>query len=153
MPTHAEKRRLPYTPEQMFDLVADVEKYPEFLPWCVATRIKSRHGDTITADMAVGYKMFRERFTSVARIDREHMRIDIEYREGPFRYLNNHWLFERDGKGCAIDFYIDFEFRSHILEKAITAVFNKAVSVMVEAFEKRARATYGSDGRKSKSPT
>ena len=80
MPTHAEKRRLPYTPEQMFDLVADVEKYPEFLPWCVATRIKSRHGDTITADMAVGYKMFREKFTSIARLDRAGMRIDIEYR-------------------------------------------------------------------------
>ena len=149
MPTHAEKRRLPHTPEQMFDLVADVEKYPEFLPWCVATRIKSRHGETIVADMAVGYKMFREKFTSVARLDRAHMCIDIEYREGPFRYLNNHWLFERDGKGCAIDFYIDFEFRSQLLEKAITVVFNKAVSRMVEAFEKRARMKYGSEGRKA----
>jgi coenzyme Q-binding protein COQ10 len=143
VPTHAEKRRLPYTPEQMFDLVADVEKYPQFLPWCVATRINSRQGDTITADMAVGYKMFREKFTSIARLDRAAMRIDIEYREGPFRYLNNHWVFERDPKGCAIDFYIDFEFRSQLLEKAITAVFNRAVTLMVEAFEKRARVIYG----------
>lgn len=143
MPTHAEKRRLPYTPEQMFDLVADVEKYPEFLPWCVATRVRSRQGDTITADMAIGYKMFREKFTSIARLDRAGMRIDIAYKEGPFRYLNNHWVFERDGKaGCAIDFYIDFEFRSHLLEKAITVVFNKAVSLMVEAFERRAKALY-----------
>jgi coenzyme Q-binding protein COQ10 len=142
VPTHAEKRRLPYTPEQMFDLVADVEKYPQFLPWCVATRINSRQGDTITADMAVGYKMFREKFTSIARLDRAAMRIDIEYREGPFRYLNNHWVFERDPKGCAIDFYIDFEFRSQLLEKAITAVFNRAVTLMVEAFEKRARVIY-----------
>jgi len=143
VPTHAEKRRLPYTPEQMFDLVADVEKYPQFLPWCVATRINSRHGDTITADMAVGYKMFREKFTSIARLDRAAMHIDIEYREGPFRYLNNHWVFERDPKGCGIDFYIDFEFRSQLLEKAITAVFNRAVTLMVEAFEKRARVIYG----------
>jgi coenzyme Q-binding protein COQ10 len=143
MPTHAEKRKLPYSPEQMFDLVADVEKYPEFLPWCVATRIQSRQGDTIAADMAVGYKMFREKFTSIARLDRAGMRIDIEYREGPFRYLNNHWVFERDSKGCAIDFYIDFEFRSQLLEKAITAVFNRAVTLMVVAFEKRARAIYG----------
>jgi len=143
VPTHAEKRRLPYTPEQMFDLVADVEKYPHFLPWCVATRINSRQGDTITADMAVGYKMFREKFTSIARLDRAAMRIDIEYREGPFRYLNNHWVFERDPKGCAIDFYIDFEFRSQLLEKAVPAVFNRAVTVMVEAFEKRARVIYG----------
>jgi coenzyme Q-binding protein COQ10 len=142
MPTHAEKRKLPYTPEQMFDLVADVEKYPQFLPWCVATRIKSRYGDTLTADMAVGYKMFREKFTSIARLDRAAMRIDIEYREGPFRYLNNHWVFEPDPKGCAIDFYIDFEFRSQLLEKAITAVFNRAVSVMVQAFEKRAKVIY-----------
>ena len=146
MPTHAEKRRLPYSPEQMFDLVADVEKYPEFLPWCVATRVKSRHGDILTADMAIGYKMFREKFTSIARLDRAAMRIDIAYQEGPFRFLNNHWVFERAPNGCAIDFYVDFEFRSHLLEKAITVVFNKAVSRMVEAFEKRARALYGPRG-------
>jgi coenzyme Q-binding protein COQ10 len=151
VPTHAEKRRLPYTPEQMFDLVADVEKYPEFLPWCVATRVKSRQGDTITADMAIGYKMFRERFTSIARLDRAGMRIDIAYQEGPFRYLNNHWVFERDGRtGCAIDFYIDFEFRSQLLEKAITVVFNRAVSLMVEAFERRAKAMYRPEAGKAR---
>lgn len=144
MPTHAEKRKLPFTPEQMFDLVADVEKYPQFLPWCVATRIKSRKSDGVTADMVIGYKVFRERFTSVARFDRAAMRIDVEYKEGPFKYLNNHWLFEPDGKaGCAIDFYVDFEFRSQLLEKAITAVFNEAVRRMVSAFEKRAQALYG----------
>ena len=146
MPTHAEKRLLPYSPEQMFELVADVEKYPEFLPWCVATRIKTRHGDTITADMVIGYKVFRERFTSIARLDRAAMRIDIAYQEGPFRFLNNHWVFERTPNGCAIDFYIDFEFRSQFLERAITVVFNLAVSRMVEAFEKRAKALYGPRG-------
>ena len=132
----------------MFDLVADVEAYPQFLPWCVASRIKSRHknngSDGVTADMVIGYKMFRERFTSVARFDRTHLRIDVEYREGPFKYLNNHWIFAPDGKsGCTIDFYVDFEFRSRLLEKAITVVFNKAAQRMVAAFETRARALYG----------
>jgi coenzyme Q-binding protein COQ10 len=96
--------------------------------------------------MAIGYKVFRERFTSIARIDRAAMRIDISYQEGPFRFLANHWVFERAPDGCAIDFYIDFEFSSHLLEKAITVVFNKAVSRMVEAFERRARAMYGQRG-------
>lgn len=150
MPTHAEKRKLPFTPEQMFDLVADVEQYPQFLPWCVATRIKSRFEDGrangVIADMVIGYKMFRERFTSVARFDRAAMRIDVEYREGPFKFLNNHWVFEANGKnGCAIDFYVDFEFRSQLLEKAITVVFNQAVQRMVSAFEKRAQALYGAE--------
>jgi coenzyme Q-binding protein COQ10 len=139
MPTHAEKRRLPHTPEQMFDLVSDVEKYPEFLPWCVATRIRSRDGDTITADMVIGYKMFRERFTSKVVLDRPGMRIDVAYSEGPFKYLNNHWLFIEDGKGVIVDFYVDFEFRSRLLQKLIGAVFNEAVKIMVHTFEKRAQ--------------
>jgi coenzyme Q-binding protein COQ10 len=147
MPTHAEKRRLPHSPEQMFDLVSDVEKYPEFLPWCVATRIRSRseaeNGDIITADMVIGYKMFRERFTSKVVLDRPGMRIDVAYSEGPFRYLNNHWLFLEDGDGTIVDFYVDFEFRSRLLQKLIGAVFNEAVKIMVHAFEKRALKIYG----------
>jgi len=143
MPTHAEKRVLPHTPEQMFKLVADVERYPEFLPWCVGTRIKKREGNSIVADMAVGYKMFRERFTS--RVDLDHpKRIDVTYFEGPFSYLNNHWIFSPHQRGqCEIDFYVDFEFRSHLLEKAFQVVFNEAVKRMVTAFEKRAKALYG----------
>ena len=147
MPTHAEKRRLPHSPEQMFDLVSDVEKYPEFLPWCVATRIRGREegetGDTITADMVIGYKMFRERFTSKVILDRPGMRIDVAYSEGPFRYLNNHWLFLEDGDGTIVDFYVDFEFRSRLLQKLIGAVFNEAVKIMMHAFEKRALKIYG----------
>lgn len=148
MPTHAEKRRLPHSPEQMFDLVSDVEKYPEFLPWCVATRIRAREesesGDTVTADMVIGYKMFRERFTSKVVLDRPGMLIDVAYSEGPFRYLNNHWLFLEDGDGTIVDFYVDFEFRSKLLQKLIGAVFNEAVKIMVHAFEKRALKIYGS---------
>ncbi|MSO92098.1 MAG: type II toxin-antitoxin system RatA family toxin [Rhodospirillales bacterium] len=143
MPTHAEKRVLPHTPEQMFKLVADVERYPEFLPWCVGTRIRKREGNSIMADMAVGYRMFRERFTS--RVDLAYpKRIDVTYFEGPFSYLNNHWIFSAHGHGqCEIDFFVDFEFRSRFLEKAFQVVFNEAVKRMVTAFEKRAKALYG----------
>ena len=147
MPTHAEKKRLPYAPEQMFELVLDVEKYPEFLPWCVATRIRSREsgedGDTIVADMVIGYKMFRERFTSKVILNRPGLRIDVAYSEGPFKYLNNHWVFEKDGKGTIVNFYVDFEFRSRVLQKLIGAVFNEAVKIMVYGFEKRAKNIYG----------
>ena len=148
MPTHAEKRRLPHSPEQMFDLVSDVEKYPEFLPWCVATRIRGREegetGDTITADMVIGYKMFRERFTTKDVLDPPR-RIDVSYHDGPFRYLNNHWIFEPHGEGhCELDFYIDFEFRSRLFQKMMGVIFNEAVKIMVTAFEKRAREIYGS---------
>jgi coenzyme Q-binding protein COQ10 len=150
MPTHAEKRVLPYSPEQLFDLVADVERYPEFLPWCVGARIRSREGDAIHADLVIGFKLFRERFTSKVTLNRPD-RIDVAYAEGPFRYLNNHWLFAPtpDG-GCEIDFYVDFEFRSRLLQRMIGALFNEAVRRMVTAFEARAKALYGSaDSAKS----
>lgn len=144
MPTHAEKRPLPHTPEQLFDLVADIEKYPEFLPWCLAIRVRKREPEKITADMVIGFKVFRERFVSVVRLNRPALRIDVQYMEGPFRFLSNHWVFERDAAGCCvIDFFIDFEFRSRLLEKAMAAVFNEAVQRMVDAFEKRAKALYG----------
>jgi coenzyme Q-binding protein COQ10 len=143
MPTHAEQRILPYTPEQLFDLVADVERYPEFLPWCLGARVRKREGDTITADLLIGFRMVRERFTSKVTLERPG-RIDVAYSEGPFRYLNNHWLFEKmpDG-GCRIDFFVDFEFRSALLQKIIGVLFNEAVRRMVAAFEARARQLYG----------
>ena len=143
MPTHAERRVLPYTPEQLFDIVADIERYPEFLPWCVATRIRAREGNVITADVVIGFKMFRERFTTRDVLDRPR-RIDVTYHEGPFKYLNNHWLFEPVGEGsCDLDFYIDFEFKTRLLQMAVGALFNEAVKVMVSSFEKRAKALYG----------
>jgi coenzyme Q-binding protein COQ10 len=107
VPTHAEKKYLPYTPAEMFDLVSDIEKYPEFLPWCVGTRIRSREGDLVVADMIIGYKMFRERFTSRVTLQRPD-RIDVAYSEGPFKYLQNHWTFNPDGTGTTIDFFVDF---------------------------------------------
>jgi coenzyme Q-binding protein COQ10 len=146
MPTHAEQRHLPYTQEQLFRVVAEVDKYPQFLPWCSAARITRRDGDTFWADLAIRFKMFRERFTSKVVL-RPPGQIDVAYIEGPFRYLNNHWKFiaQPDGS-CVIDFYVDFEFRSKILQKMIGLLFNEAVSRMVNAFEARARQLYGANG-------
>jgi coenzyme Q-binding protein COQ10 len=142
MPTHAEKRFLPYTPEQVFDLVADIERYPEFLPWCVGARIRERRDNVILGDLLIGWRMVREKFTSRVTLDRPG-RIDVEYAEGPFKYLKNHWLFECQPGGCLVDFYVDFEFRSRMLQGVIAALFNEAVKRMVSAFEKRAKELYG----------
>ena len=145
MPTHAERRTLPYSQQQLFELVADVERYPEFLPWCVGARVRERKQNVIVADLLIGYRMVRERFTSRIVLDRPR-RIDVSYSEGPFRYLNNHWLFEPEpGGGCTIDFYVDFEFRSRMLQKVIELLFNEAVRRMVSAFETRARRLYGDE--------
>jgi coenzyme Q-binding protein COQ10 len=142
MPTHAERRVLPYTPEQLFALVADVERYPEFLPWCVGARIRERRPDLIVADLIIGFRMFRERFTSQVRLDPPR-RIDVEYTDGPFRYLNNHWVFEKVPGGCRIDFFVDFEFKSRLLQRVIELLFHEAVRRMVGAFEHRAQQLYG----------
>ena len=142
MPTHAEQRVLPYTPEQLFALVADIERYPEFLPWCVGARIKERRADLIVADLIIGFRVFRERFTSRVSLDRPR-RIDVAYADGPFRYLNNHWVFEDVPGGCRIDFFVDFEFKSRLMQKVIEVLFSEAVRRMVGAFEKRAQHLYG----------
>ena len=143
MPTHAEKRRLPYTPEEMYRLVADIESYPQFLPWCVAARIRRREGDVLFADLMIGFKLVRERFTSKVTLDEPGMRIHVQYTDGPFHYLNNHWIFLPDGDGCVVDFFVDFEFRSKTLQKIMGVLFNEAVKRMVHAFETRAEQLYG----------
>jgi len=150
MPTHAEQRVLPYTPRQLFDLVADVERYPEFLPWCAAARITKREGKVFYADLVVGFHVARETFTSKVTLSapgdlpNASCRVDVTYLNGPFRYLNNHWIFEPAGDGsCRIDFFIDFAFRSAFLQRIMGAVFNEAVRRMVSAFETRAAKIYG----------
>ena len=143
MPTHAEKRILPHKPAQLFDLVADVGRYPEFLPWCLAARIRRRDGNVIVADLVIGFKMLRERFTSQVKLDPAASRIDVTYVDGPFKDLNNHWVFLEDHKGCMIDFYVDFEFRSRFLQRMMQPLFNEAVRRMVSAFETRAKDLYG----------
>jgi coenzyme Q-binding protein COQ10 len=151
MPTHAEKRHLPYTPEQLFDLVADIERYPEFLPWCVAARIRRREGNVLIADLMIGFKMVRERFTS--KVTLGNHRLDVVYTEGPFKHLNNHWIFERaaDG-GTNIDFFVDFEFHSKVLRTLIGALFNEAVRLMVASFERRASQLYGAGDHLMENP-
>lgn len=139
---------MPYTPDQLFQLVADVEHYPEFLPWCVASRIRKRDGDVFFADLVIGFKMIRERYTSKVVLNPAARRIDVQYTEGPFHHLDNHWIFvpAEDG-GTTIDFYVDFEFRSKLLQKVIGTLFNEAVKLMVASFEKRAKQMFGPDGR------
>jgi coenzyme Q-binding protein COQ10 len=144
---YSERKLVPYAPKQLFDLVADVAKYPSFLPWCVGARIRSRSEDQLVADLTIGFGPFRESFTS--RVDLQHpdgsgfCAIKVEYENGPFKYLHNQWKFTPDGQGCVVDFFVDFEFRNFILQKAIGAVFTEAVRVMVNAFLKRARTVYG----------
>lgn len=142
MPTHAEERLLPYEVEQLFDLVADIERYPEFLPWCVGARIRERRDDYILGDLLIGWRMVRERFTSRVHLYKPD-RIDVEYAEGPFKYLENHWKFIPQNGGTLIDFHVDFEFRSRVLTGIVETVFTEAVKRMVGAFEKRARQLYG----------
>ncbi|NNG02974.1 MAG: type II toxin-antitoxin system RatA family toxin [Inquilinus sp.] len=145
MPTHAEQKLLPYSQAQLFDLVADIERYPEFLPWCLATRTRERQGAVLISDMVIGFRMVRERFTSRVTLARPD-RIDVEYTHGPLSHLNNHWRFLPHPEGCVIDFYVDFEFRSRVLQKLIGVLFNEAVKRMVGAFEERAHALYGANG-------
>ncbi len=150
MPTHAEKRKLPYAPKQLFDLVADVERYPEFLPWCLSCKITRREGDVIYADLVIGYKMVRERFGSRVTLNSPDS-IQVEYLTGPMKYLSNQWKFipEKDG-GCTIDFYVDFEFKNFVLQKLMGLFFNEAVRRMVAAFEGRAKALYAAPSKKGK---
>ena len=142
MPTHAEHTIVPYRQDQLFDLVADVGKYPLFLPWCVAARVRSHTETELVADLTIGFGPFRESFTSRVALDRPHT-VQVKYENGPFRYLNNNWTFTAHPHGCRVDFFVDFEFRSKLLQKAIGVVFNEAVKRMVNAFLKRARAIYG----------
>ena len=146
MPTHTEKRIMPYTAKQMYDLVADVETYPDFLPWCSATRIRKVTKDSpktiIEADLIIAFKVFRERFGSRVTLKAEKFSIDVEYLDGPFKYLNNHWIFRDVDGGCEADFFVDFEFKSRVLQALIGVVFNEAMQRIVKAFEMRADDLY-----------
>jgi coenzyme Q-binding protein COQ10 len=138
---------VPYSAEEMFDLVADVEKYPEFLPHCLALRVTSERlvegSGALEADMIVAYGAFRERFRTRVDLDRPARRIDVDYVEGPFRRLRTHWRFHELPDGSEIDFVIDFEFRSLILQAAASSVFERLFARMSDAFVKRAHAVHG----------
>ncbi|GAA4217396.1 type II toxin-antitoxin system RatA family toxin [Sagittula sp. NFXS13] len=147
MPTHSETRKLPYTAQQMYDLVADVESYPKFLPWAAAARIRSRQdeGDheVILADLIISFKVFREKFGSRVTLYPEDMRIDTEYLDGPFHHMVSNWGFKDVEGGCEVSFFVDFEFRNRILQGAASMFFNDAMQRIVRAFERRAAELYG----------
>jgi coenzyme Q-binding protein COQ10 len=143
MPQHYERRQLPYTPKQMFDLVADIERYPEFLPWCLAAKITGRDGNAITADLVIGYRAIRESFTSLVDLE-PGRRISVRYVSGPLAKLTNEWSFEPAGrKQCTISFFVDFRFRSLLLSRLMDMFFDVAFRRMVTAFETRAKQLYG----------
>lgn len=147
MPQYETTRLVRHTPEKMFALVADVERYPAFLPMCEALSVRSRRErDGITllvADMTVGYKAIRETFTSQVVLKPAENAIDVRYVDGPFKYLSNRWTFEPAGSGCEIHFFIDYEFKSRILGAVVGAMFERAFRMFAEAFEKRADEVYG----------
>ena len=151
MPGIRETRRLPYSAEQMFDLVSDVARYPEFLPWVVATRVRSDDGREMVADMLVGFKALREKFTSRVLKQRPE-RLEVIYIDGPMRDLDNVWYFRALPEGgCEVDFCVDFTFKNKMFEMLAGQYFDRAFRKMVAAFETRADELYGSSSSSAQS--
>lgn len=148
MPTHSETRRLPYSAQQMYDLVADVGSYPQFLPWNAAARVRSvtpqaDGSHVMEADLVISFKVFRERFTSRVTLWPDDKKIDTEYLDGPFKYMRSNWAFSDVDGGCDVKFFVDFEFKNAVLQGIIGLVFNEAMQRIVRAFERRADKLYG----------
>lgn len=142
MPRHSETRFLPYTPEQLFDLVADVGNYDKFLPWVVAVRVRSSSEAETVADLVVGFNAFKERFTSRVAKQRPG-RICVDYIEGPLKFLHNEWKFAPASGGTKVHFSVDFAFKSRLFESLAGAMFDRALRRMISAFEQRAAELYG----------
>ncbi len=151
MPRHSENRLLPYSPDQIYDLVADVARYPEFLPWTAAARIRSRQplpergagAEVMEADLVISFKVFREKFGSRVVLLPAERRIETDYIDGPFKYLHSFWEVAAEGQGSRVRFEVDFEFRNALLQRVIGLVFDEAMRRVVGAFETRARQLYG----------
>ena len=149
MPKFTSKRKVNHTAEQMFDLVADVERYPEFVPLCQSLKIRQRTPkddgtEVVVADMTVSFKLVRETFTSKVTLDRPNLKILVEYLSGPFSNLENRWTFERKSEtDCDVGFYLAYEFKSRMLAMLMGSVFDAAFSRFAAAFEKRADQVYG----------
>jgi coenzyme Q-binding protein COQ10 len=148
MPSFQSNRPVRHAPDKMFDLVADVEAYPRFVPLCENLTVRLRRPieggrEVMVADMTVAYALFRETFTSKVTLDRGNSTILVEYLDGPFRHLENRWTFKPDGEGCIIGFWITYEFKSRALGALMGAMFDKAFRRFSEAFEARADAVYG----------
>ena len=146
MPTHSEIKLMPYSAEQMYSLVADIENYSDFLPWCSAARILRRmdEGDheVVAADLVISFKVFREKFGSRVVLWPQVLKIDTEYLNGPFKHMVSNWSFKNNEDGCEVTFFVDFEFKNSLLQRIIGVVFNEAMQRVVRAFEKRADDLY-----------
>jgi len=148
MPSHAETRHLPYTADQMYALVADVARYPEFLPWTAAARVRrvtprDDGSEVMEADLVISFKVFRERFGSRVVLWPERKRIETQYLDGPFHHMHSNWEFRDVEGGCEVKFDVDFAFRNRMLQKAAEVFFLEAMRRIVRAFEERAKALYG----------
>jgi coenzyme Q-binding protein COQ10 len=152
MPQFSSKRRVHHSAPQMFDLVADVERYPEFVPLCRSLKIRQRTPgpdgtEIVIADMTVSFKLVREAFTSRVTLDRPNLKIKVEYLRGPFRNLENRWTFElKSENACDVGFFLAYEFRSRMLAMLMGTMFDTAFRRFAAAFEKRADAIYGRSG-------
>lgn len=149
MPFHSDQQHSPYTPEQLFDMVADIEKYPEFLPWCRAARIVRREANRLEAELVISFKNFTESYVSEVVLKRPDSashnggEIKVSMLQGPFEYLTNLWRFVPEAGGTRIDFEVDFKFRSRMLDMLVGGLFGKATSKMSQAFKTRAEYLYG----------
>ena len=139
---HEERRVINHTPSNLFKLVSDVKKYPEFLPWCLGARVKNNKKDSFDADLIIGFKIYKEIYSSQIFLDKINKKITVNYKSGPFEYLQNHWIFTENKKGCEVEFMVDFKFKSVFLQTLMETLFAEAVKRMVSAFENRANQLY-----------
>ncbi len=139
---HEERRVINHTPSNLYKLVSDVKKYPEFLPWCLGARVKNNKKNSFDADLIIGFKIYKEIYSSQIFLDQFNKKITVNYKSGPFEYLQNHWIFNENKKGCEVEFMVNFKFKSVFLQTLMETLFAEAVKRMVSAFENRANQLY-----------
>ena len=139
---HEERRIIKHTPSNLFKLVSDVKRYPEFLPWCLGARVKNNRKSNFEADLIIGFKIYKEIYSSEISLDNINKKIIVNYKDGPFEYLENYWVFKDNKNGCEVQFMVDFKFKSIFLQTLMETLFSEAVRKMVGAFEKRANELY-----------
>ena len=139
---HEECRVINHSPLNLFKLVSDVKKYPEFLPWCLGARVKNNSKNNFDADLIIGFKIYKEIYSSQVILDHVNKKITVNYKDGPFEHLDNYWIFKDNMNGCEVEFMVDFKFKSVFLQTLMETLFSEAVRRMVGAFEKRANELY-----------
>ena len=139
---HEECRVINHSPLNLFKLVSDVKKYPEFLPWCLGARVKNNSKNNFDADLIIGFKIYKEIYSSQVILDHVNKKITVNYKDGPFEHLDNYWIFKDNMNGCEVEFMVDFKFKSVFLQTLMETLFSEAVRRMVGAFEKRANELF-----------